>query len=273
MTLFLVVLGAIWGLGALFGLPKRMKLWLTAGLFAVILLAHALMPPASPVLGVFGGSLAGWLTLTGVFVIAAAYAWMVGWMRRKAEQRATPPTAEAGRFSTTELNRYARHIVLREVGETGQEALRNARVLVVGAGGLGSPALQYLAAAGVGTIGVIDDDTVSSSNLQRQVIHRDADIGTPKVFSAERAMKALNPFIDVRPYNRRLDEESAAALFAEYDLILEGSDNFGEAVKEITGAGESLRGRLFLWDGLYAEPRVIRTCPRADCPVCGPHHG
>src|SRR5690606_21128479 len=143
----------------------------------------------------------------------------------KARARVVAPPAPRAGFSDAELNRYARHILLREIGGPGQARLKAAKVLVVGAGGLGSPALLYLAASGVGTIGVIDPDVVEASNLQRQVIHSDARIGMPKVFSAEAAMKALNPFIEVRPYHRRLDE-GTAALVADYDLILDGTDNF-----------------------------------------------
>ena len=106
--------------------------------------------------------------------------------------------------------------MVREVGGAGQKALKDAKVLVVGAGGLGAPVLQYLAAAGVGTIGVIDDDAVENANLQRQVIHRDRDIGVPKVFSAQAAMEAQNPFVTVRPYHRRLTAEIAVDLMADY---------------------------------------------------------
>jgi molybdopterin/thiamine biosynthesis adenylyltransferase len=147
-------------------------------------------------------------------------------LRARADAGAGAPAAQTGPFSDTELNRYARHIVLREIGGTGQRKLKEARVLVIGAGGLGSPALMYLAASGVGTIGVVDDDVVDGSNLQRQVIHTDDRIGMPKVFSAQTQMQALNPFITVRPYHRRLTEADAETLFAEYDLILDGTDNF-----------------------------------------------
>lgn len=129
-------------------------------------------------------------------------------------------------FSDTELERYARHIVMREIGGSGQKKLKAAKVLVVGAGGLGSPALFYLAAAGVGTIGIIDDDRVSNSNLQRQIIHTDQRIGMEKVASAEWAIKALNPYITVATYPERLGTERATELFADYDLVLDGSDNF-----------------------------------------------
>ncbi len=341
MTGFLLALALIWGLGHWLGFPLRMRAGLTAILFAAVLLAHGLLPVDHALPRAIGGSFAGWATFAGVLALVALYARGLGWLRARAPEA---EAAQTGPFSDTELDRYARHIVLREIGGPGQKALKEARVLVVGAGGLGSPALLYLAAAGVGTIGVIDDDSVSNSNLQRQVIHGDADIGAPKVFSAEAAMRALNPHIDVRPYNRRLTEEIAADLFAEYDLILEGSDNFatrylvnrvaaglgkpviggaisqwegqlatwdpaagapcyacvfpeapapglapscaeagvigplpgvigammaGEAVKEIAGAGEGLRGRLLIWDGLFAEARIIKTKKRADCPVCG----
>lgn len=125
----------------------------------------------------------------------------------------------------TELERNARHVVLREIGGVGQKRLKEAKVLVIGAGGLGSPALQYLAAAGVGTIGVIDDDVVENSNLQRQTIHTNDRIGMPKVFSAQSAMQAQSPFVDVRPYHRRLTADIAPDLFEEYDLILDGTDD------------------------------------------------
>ena len=242
------------------------------------------------------------------------------------------------------MERNARHIVLREIGGPGQKRLKEARVLVIGAGGLGSPALQYLAAAGVGTIGVIDDDVVENSNLGRQVIHTDARIGMPKVFSAEQAMKAQNPFVTIRPYHRRLTPEIADDLFADYDLVLDGTDDADtrylvnetavkaklplisgaitqwegqislfdpsrggpcyacvfpekaadglapscaeggvlgplpgvigtmmavEALKHLAGAGETLLGRMLIYDGLYGDVRTIRLKRRSDCSCCG----
>jgi adenylyltransferase/sulfurtransferase len=125
-----------------------------------------------------------------------------------------------------ETQRYARHIVLRDVGGPGQAKLKAARVLVIGAGGLGAPILQYLAAAGVGTLGIVDDDTVGLSNLQRQVIHGMPDIGRPKVESASNAIARLNPLVAVRPYRLRLTAENAAALVADYDVVVDGCDNF-----------------------------------------------
>ncbi|MCX7312379.1 MAG: molybdopterin-synthase adenylyltransferase MoeB [Alphaproteobacteria bacterium] len=125
-----------------------------------------------------------------------------------------------------ELERYARHIVLREVGGPGQAALGRARVLVIGAGGLGAPVLLYLAAAGVGTLGVIDDDAVALSNLQRQVIHGTPDVGHPKVDSAAAAIARLNPNVTVATHAERLTAQNARALISQYDIAADGSDNF-----------------------------------------------
>jgi molybdopterin-synthase adenylyltransferase len=129
-------------------------------------------------------------------------------------------------LNAEELERYARHLVLREVGGPGQAALKRARVLVIGAGGLGAPALLYLAAAGVGTLGVIDDDAVSLSNLQRQVIHATGDVGRPKVDSAKAAVARLNPHVTVEPHGVRLTAGNALDLMMRYDLVVDGSDNF-----------------------------------------------
>jgi molybdopterin-synthase adenylyltransferase len=129
-------------------------------------------------------------------------------------------------LSAEELERYARHIVMREVGGPGQQKLKSARVLVVGAGGIGSPALLYLAACGVGTLGVIDDDRVTLSNLQRQVLHDTADIGILKTESAARAIARLNPHVKVATHDARLEASNALDLIAGHDVVLDGSDNF-----------------------------------------------
>jgi adenylyltransferase/sulfurtransferase len=129
-------------------------------------------------------------------------------------------------LTADELERYARHIVLREVGGPGQAALRRARVLVVGAGGLGAPVLLYLAAAGVGTLGVVDDDVVSLSNLQRQVIHATPDVGKPKVDSAAAMIDRLNPHVAAEPHGVRLTARNALDLIGRYDIVADGSDNF-----------------------------------------------
>lgn len=129
-------------------------------------------------------------------------------------------------FSPDQLERYARHIVMREIGGPGQKRLRGARVLVIGAGGLGAPALAYLAAAGVGRIGIVDDDIVSLSNLQRQVIHVTSNIGMPKVESARDVIRELNPHVIVDTHKTRLTEANAFDLIKPYRLVIDGSDNF-----------------------------------------------
>ncbi|MGY6710384.1 MAG: molybdopterin-synthase adenylyltransferase MoeB [Rhizobiaceae bacterium] len=129
-------------------------------------------------------------------------------------------------LSEEELERYARHIVLPEIGGPGQQKLKRARVLVVGAGGLGSPVLQYLAAAGVGTLGIIDDDTVSLSNLQRQIIHATETVGKPKVESARAAIAAINPHVTIEPHAERLTKENVDARVEAHDVVVDGSDNF-----------------------------------------------
>ncbi len=129
-------------------------------------------------------------------------------------------------LSADELERYARHIVMRDVGGQGQAALKAAKVLAIGAGGLGSPVLLYLAAAGVGTIGVVDDDTVSLSNLQRQVIHTTPDVGMAKVDSAAVKIDALNPHVAFHAHATRITAANAMALIGAYDIVVDGSDNF-----------------------------------------------
>ncbi|MGL4280962.1 MAG: HesA/MoeB/ThiF family protein [Albidovulum sp.] len=344
MTVLLVA-AALLALGLLLKVPRALILWGIGLVWLATVLAHALLPPDHPLPLALGGDLRAWGFLGILAAVVLAY--MAGFRKVKAMTRPAPAPVAEGPFTPAELDRYARHIVLHEIGGMGQRRMKEAKVLVVGAGGLGSPALLYLAAAGVGTIGVIDDDTVSSSNLQRQVIHTDARIGQPKVFSAEGAMRALNPHIAVRPYNRRLAADEAGALFAEYDLILDGSDNFDtrylvnaaavaakkplisaaitqwegqiglydpardapcyacvfperpaaglapscavagvmgalpgvvgsmmavEAIKEITGAGETLRGRMMIYDALYGETRVFTVTRDPHCKVCGQAH-
>ncbi|MEE2699341.1 MAG: molybdopterin-synthase adenylyltransferase MoeB [Pseudomonadota bacterium] len=129
-------------------------------------------------------------------------------------------------FNEDQINRYARHILLPEIGGTGQEKLLNSRVLVIGAGGIGSPLLLYLAAAGIGTLGVIDDDTVDLSNLQRQIVHSTNTIDMPKVESAAQSIAAINPDVTFLPINDRIGPKNALKLFSDYDIIADGSDNF-----------------------------------------------
>jgi molybdopterin/thiamine biosynthesis adenylyltransferase len=152
-------------------------------------------------------------------------------------------------LSADELERYARHIVLREIGGPGQQKLKAARALVIGAGGLGSPILLYLAAAGVGTLGVIDNDTVSLSNLQRQVLHGTKDVGRSKVGSAADAVKSINPHVVVETHNARLNAENAEKLIASYDIVLDGSDNFSTRYLVSDAAFRAKRPLVMGWLG------------------------
>ena len=345
MGYVLALMAGLWGLGAVMKIAPARRWFLIGLVYIAVVIAHLVLPDGAPLRMATGGSVRPWLIVGGIIAVVVAYRTVLGQLRTKAHDRVAEMTETTPKptFSNVELDRYARHIMLREIGGAGQKKLKNARVLVIGAGGLGSPVLLYLAAAGVGTIGVVDDDVVDNSNLQRQVIHRDADIGIPKVFSAEAAMKAQNPKIEVHPYQRRLDETNAADLFTDYDLVLDGTDNFDtrylvnricvvlgkpliagaitqwegqistydpangapcyqcvfpeapaaglapscaeagvvgplpgvigammavEVVKEITGAGEGMRGQMLIYDALYTESRKIKLKQRADCPVC-----
>lgn len=345
MGVLLLIFAVIWGIGWAMRVPVALRLALMAGFWAVAVSALFVLPEGG-MRAALGGDPRGLLVLGGVSAAVLGYGALLRRLRRRGAPGEAAPVA--GTFREAELNRYARHILLREIGGPGQKRLKAARVLVIGAGGLGSPVCLYLAAAGVGTIGVVDDDLVDTSNLQRQIIHRDQGIGMPKVHSAAEAMRALNPFVEVRPYQRRLTEADAAALMAEYDLIIDGTDNFDtrylvnrvavelgkpllagaitqwegqvslyhpvagapcyqcvfpqrpapgmvptcaeagvaaplpgvigsilamEAVKHLTGAGQTLAGRLMIHDALYAETRVIALRPRPECPVCGVTHG
>jgi len=246
-------------------------------------------------------------------------------------------------FREDEIQRYARHILLPEVGAQGQARLRASSVLVVGAGGLGSPLALYLAAAGVGRIGLVDDDTLELSNLQRQVMHTTGRVGQPKVDSALQALRALNPDVEIVPIRARLDAGNAAALVGDYDIVCDGSDNFTtryavadacvaarrtlvsasvlrfegqlstfrphrggpcyrclypaappddmapscaqagvfgavtgvlgtlqatEVLKELLDIGDTMAGRLLIWNALSASFHTIALVPDPECPVC-----
>ena len=344
MIRILLLMAGLWALGSVFGASRLSRLRAMAVVWGVAGLALALLPAGQGLRRMMGDDLRVWAALTILAALGFGYSWILGRLKGRAvagQPKAAPPS-----FSSGELDRYARHIMLREIGGPGQKALKNARVLVIGAGGLGSPALLYLAAAGVGCIGIMDGDVVDASNLQRQIIHKDKGIGLAKVQSAREAILALNPYVTVRPYQRRFDADTAAVL-QDYDLVLDGSDNFDtrylvnrmaaqagvplisaaitqwegqislydpahgtpcyecifpdrpapglvptcaeagvaaplpgvigammamEAVKHITHAGLTLRGRLLIHDALYAETRVIEITRRSDCPVCGTKH-
>ena len=187
-------------------------------------------------------------------------------------------------FSEEQIERYSRHIILPEVGGTGQAKLLNSKVFVLGAGGLGSPALLYLAAAGVGTIGIADGDVVDLSNLQRQIIHDNERIGVPKVTSAERSIKALNPDVEVKTLHGRLTVDNIREVIREYDVLLDGSDNFPtrflmndaaffEKKTLVSGSMFRFDGQVSVFKGhdgfacyrcLYPEPP-----PKGLVPSCG----
>ncbi|ONI77224.1 adenylyltransferase/sulfurtransferase MoeZ [Actinosynnema sp. ALI-1.44] len=161
-----------------------------------------------------------------------------------------PPLVEpAAELTKDEVARYSRHLIIPDVGVDGQKRLKNARVLVVGAGGLGSPALLYLAAAGVGTLGVVDFDVVDESNLQRQVIHGVSDVGKPKAVSARESIAEINPFVKVNLHEAHLNSENALEIFRDYDLILDGTDNF--ATRYLVNDAAVLLGKPYVWGSIF----------------------
>ncbi len=161
-----------------------------------------------------------------------------------------PPLVEpAAELSVDEVRRYSRHLIIPDVAMAGQKRLKAARVLCVGAGGLGSPALMYLAAAGVGTLGIIDYDTVDESNLQRQIIHGQSDVGRPKAESARDSVREINPLIDVVVHNEALDSDNVMEIFAQYDLIVDGTDNF--ATRYMVNDACVLLGKPYVWGSIY----------------------
>jgi molybdopterin/thiamine biosynthesis adenylyltransferase/rhodanese-related sulfurtransferase len=161
-----------------------------------------------------------------------------------------PPLVEpAESLTIDEVRRYSRHLIIPDVAMAGQKRLKNAKVLVVGAGGLGSPALLYLAAAGVGTLGIVDDDVVDESNLQRQIIHGQSDIGRPKAESARDSVLEINPLVNVIVHNLRLDNDNVLDIFAGYDLIVDGTDNF--ATRYMVNDAAVLLHKPYVWGSIY----------------------
>jgi adenylyltransferase/sulfurtransferase len=161
-----------------------------------------------------------------------------------------PPLVEpAAELTVDEVRRYSRHLIIPDVGMTGQKRLKNAKVLCVGAGGLGSPALLYLAAAGVGTLGIVDFDVVDESNLQRQIIHGQSDVGRPKAESARDSIREINPNVTVIVHEERLDSDNAMQIFSGYDLIVDGTDNF--ATRYLVNDACVLLGKPYVWGSIY----------------------
>ncbi len=270
MFAVLIVAAALWWLGWMMGASLRARLATLVVLYVAVLAVQFALPAETQLRMATGGSPAPWLALGVVGAMVGGYGAGLRRLRARAAATEAPAgTERGGTFREAELERYARHIVLREVGGPGQKRLKAAKVLVVGAGGLGSPALLYMAAAGVGTLGVIDDDIVENANLQRQVIHTDGRIGMPKVFSAAEAIAALNPYVTVRPYHRRLTGEIAAELMAEYDLVLDGSDNFDTRYlvnRSAVAAGVPLiAAAMTQWEGQISLYDPARGGPCFEC--------
>jgi adenylyltransferase/sulfurtransferase len=161
-----------------------------------------------------------------------------------------PPLVEpAAELTVDEVRRYSRHLIIPDVGMAGQKRLKNARVLCVGAGGLGSPALMYLAAAGVGTLGIVEYDEVDESNLQRQIIHGQSDVGRSKAQSAAESVREINPYTNVVIHETRLDSDNVMEIFADYDLIVDGTDNF--ATRYLVNDACVLLGKPYVWGSIY----------------------
>ena len=269
----------LYTVGGRLGIARRNRLTAISFAYVLVLCIQLTLPVGHPIREATGGSAAPWAILGGTAALFVLYRWALSALRVKADGKET--SVEAGKsdiLMREELERYARHIVLREIGGPGQKAFKNAKVLVIGAGGLGSPALQYLAAAGVGTIGVIDNELVENANLQRQIIHLDQSIGIPKVFSAQSAMLAQNPYIEVKPYHKRLEKEIAEDLFAEYDVILEGSDNFETRyltnqtacklrLPMVSGALSQWEGQIAVFDAASGGP--CYQCIFPEAPALG----
>ncbi len=280
MLLVLFLAAVLWGIGMMMGTPHRLRWSMIGFLWVGVVVLHLALPDGHPLRVATGQQAAPWLLLGGMGALVLLY--RAGLQRLKTKAQAEEPAPQtSGTFAPTELERYARHIVLREIGGPGQKALKHASVLVIGAGGLGSPAILYLAAAGVGRIGIIDDDVVDHTNLQRQIIHTDDRSGMPKVFSAAEAVKALNPYTEIRPYKRRLSEEEAEALFGDYDLILDGTDNFETRYLAnrvahkldkplISGALSQWEGQLSVFDPSQGAPCYQCIFPEAPAPGLAP---
>ncbi|GGR67254.1 adenylyltransferase/sulfurtransferase [Nocardioides luteus] len=160
-----------------------------------------------------------------------------------------PLVEPADELTIDEVRRYSRHLIIPDVGMDGQKRLKNAKVLVIGAGGLGSPALLYLAAAGVGTLGIVEFDEVDESNLQRQIIHKQSTVGQPKAVSAEAAIKEVNPYVEVVLHNERLDNDNVREIFTGYDLIVDGTDNF--ATRYMVNDAAYFLGIPYVWGSIY----------------------
>ncbi|MEM1302680.1 MAG: molybdopterin-synthase adenylyltransferase MoeB [Pseudomonadota bacterium] len=273
----------LWIFGVVMKTPHQAR-WIMIGLlFVGVLILHTVLPDGHPLREGTGGDARLWLLFLGFGVLALMYRRGLNWLKARSN---SAPVAEAEMppvqpMGDIELERYARHIVLREIGGPGQRRLHEAKVLVIGAGGLGSPVLQYLAAAGVGTIGIIDDDIVDHTNLQRQVIHRDQATGTPKVLSAKASVEAQNPYTNVLSYTRRLSDDIAHDLFDDFDLIVDGTDNFATrrlvnrtavdlGLPVVSGALSQWEGQVTIFDPTRGAPCYNCLFPEDPAPELAP---
>ena len=342
MTLFIFIGGTIFILDRIVKVKRFNNFIIISFIFILLFLVHLVFNSDNILIQLTGGSLNKLIFIGLLYSILALYALILSKIKNSQRVRSLEKR-KGGSFKSEELDRYARHIILKEIGGSGQKKLKNARVLVVGAGGLGSPVLQYLGACGVGVIGIIDNDLVDNSNLHRQVIYPDSAIGENKVFAAAEVIKSQNPFIEVLTFNRLFNETIAKELISDFDVVVDGTDNSSsrylinemcvllnkplvsgaiaqwegqvmvydnmpespcyqcvfppthmespdlscstlgvvgalpgvigsimavETIKLIINAGESLRNRLLIYDGLYAETRTISTKKNDECPIC-----
>ena len=249
---FLSLLIFAWFLAGYLGMSQNLRAIYVGILLAGILGALVLIPETHS-FSIRMGGWAPWATISFIFGVVFLFRLFISALRNKSNEIYFADVQEADEFSNHELERYSRHIILRELGGLGQRRIKDSKVLIIGAGGLGAPIIQYLAASGVGTIGIIDHDKVSLSNLQRQVIYLTNQVGEQKVFSAADAIYKLNSNVNVRPYNRRLNSEIAEEIFSEYDVIVDGTDNF--ETRYITNAAATttkkplVSGALSQWEG------------------------
>lgn len=247
-------------------LPRRVMWGPIAALWVLLVLLH-LLAPGNRAAALMGGTAAGWLVLGGFVAVILAYRRLLGGLRARSAP-APAPALRQDTLSEAELDRYSRHLVLPEIGGPGQMRLRRARVLVVGAGGLGAPVCLYLAAAGVGRITLVDDDVVSRSNLQRQVIYRDDLRGEPKAYAAAQAMMALNPHVDVTPLIRRIGADDADFV-AGHDLVIDGTDSHASraAVNAacVAAGVPLLSGAIARWEGQVTLFDPVRGAPCMAC--------
>ena len=249
---FLSLLILAWFLAGYLGVSQNLRATYVGILLAGILGALVLIPETHS-FSIRMGGWAPWATISFIFGVVFLFRLFISALRNKSNEIYFADVQEADEFSNHELERYSRHIILRELGGLGQRRIKDSKVLIIGAGGLGAPIIQYLAASGVGTIGIIDHDKVSLSNLQRQVIYLTNQVGEQKVFSAADAIYKLNSNVNVRPYNRRLNSEIAEEIFSEYDVIVDGTDNF--ETRYIANAAATttkkplVSGALSQWEG------------------------